>query len=310
MAHPIRPWLATVFTLGAFLFVPHIVTAAEPVIVDLWPARPPGFQVTTGEEKDTSDENSRRVADQHVIRLGNVSKPQLHFYPAPPEKASGTTVVICPGGGFNILAWNLEGTEVAEWLNSIGVSAAVLKYRTPTRQADVDWLPPTQDAQRAVRWLRANSEKLGIHPERIGIAGFSAGGRTAAMTAVNGGKPLYDPVDEIDQHSPRVNFQILIYTAYLVDDAGVLKPDVRVDQSSPPAFLVHAQNDSVTPKSSTALFLALTDANVPAELHIFPEGGHGYGLRKTEQPITHWPLLCEDWLKGQGLLSKADAVPK
>lgn len=310
MAFSLRPWLTLTFAWGAFLLAPNAATAADPVIVDLWPDRPPGFQVTTGEEKDTSDENSRQVAGQHVIRLGNVSRPQLHFYPAPPEKRNGTTVVICPGGGFSILAWNLEGTEVAEWLNSIGVSAAVLKYRTPTREADVDWMPTTQDAQRALRWLRANSEKLEIHPERIGIAGFSAGGRTAAMAAVHGDKPLYESLDDIDQQSPRADFQILVYTAYLVDDAGNLKADVRIDENSPPAFLVHAQNDPVTPKSSTALFVALTDAKVPAELHIFPEGGHGYGLRKTDQPITHWPTLCEQWLKSQGLLTKADAAAK
>lgn len=292
--------LAAVLSITAFA----AANAAEPTIINLWPDKPPGYQVTSGPEKDTSTAESRGVDGQSVIRLGNVSRPQLHIYPAPKESRNGTAVVICPGGGFSILAWDLEGTEVAAWLNSLGITAAVLKYRVPTREAKIKWKPPVQDAQRAIRHLRSNAKKWAINPKQIGILGFSAGGCTAAMTAVAGEESLYKPIDKIDDISPRPNFQILVYPAYLVDKQGNLKPEVKVTKEAPPAFLVHAQNDPVTVKSSVKLFLALTNAGVPAALHVFQEGGHGYGLRPTEVPVTHWPELCEDWLRTRGLLDR------
>lgn len=289
--------------VGALLFVvAGPISAGEPMIVDLWPEKPPGYQMTGGPEKDTSTAESRAVAGRSVIRLGHVSVPQLHVYPAAEATRNGTAVVICPGGGFSILAWDLEGTEVAQWLNSLGITAAVLKYRVPTREAETDWVPPVQDAQRAIRWLRANREKWSIDAEKIGIMGFSAGGKTAAMTAVSGKTGLYQSIDKTDEQSPRPDFQMLIYPAYLVDEPGKLRPEVTIDETSPPAFLVHAQDDPVTNLSSVKYFLALDAADVPAELHIYQSGGHGYGLRETEQPVTDWPDLCEDWLRLRELI--------
>ncbi len=280
-----------------------VAAAAEPVVLDLWPDKPPGYQVTGGTERDTSGPDAGRVADRPVIRLGDVSKPQIHIYRPAEGKANGTAVVVCPGGGFNILAWDLEGTEVAEWLNSIGVTAAVLKYRTPTGKADPSWLPPTQDAQRAVRLVRGKADDWKLDPKRIGVLGFSAGGKTAAMTALKGNERLYEAIDGFDENPGRPDFAVLIYPAYLVDDDGKLRPEVVVTKDAPPTFLAHAFDDPVTPMNSVGLFAALKAANVRSELHVYAAGGHGYGLRLVgELPVTTWPQRCADWLGSQGLL--------
>jgi acetyl esterase/lipase len=291
--------------LGLFA-VTNSALAAEPAIVPVWPGKPPGFQVESGPERDTSGPESNKVAGRSVIRLGDVSKPELHVYR--PENANGAAVVICPGGGFNILAWDLEGTEVAEWLNSIGVTAAVLKYRVPTAKHDPNWLPPAQDAQRAVRLVRAHANEWGVDPARIGLLGFSAGGRTAAMAALKSGEQLYEPLDDADRAPPRPDFLVLVYTAYLVGEDGTRKPEVAVTKDAPPTFLVHAYDDPVTPKSSVQLFLALKDAGVPAELHIYETGGHGYGLRPTEKPVTMWSKRCEEWMRARGILDVKSAA--
>lgn len=296
--------------LTACLTVTVPAVAAEPVVLKLWPDKPPGFQVESGPERDTSGPDSRDVAGRSVIRLGHVSTPQLHVFLPPEDKRNGTSVVICPGGGFSILAWDLEGTEVAEWLNSLGVTAAVLKYRTPTKKSEPDWLPPTQDAQRAISLLRSKAREWKLAPDRVGIMGFSAGGRTAAMAAVHADKRLYDAVDAVDEQAAYPDFQLLIYPAYLVDDDGELRSDVVVTKDSPPAFLIHAYDDPVTPKSSVELFLALKDAGVPAELHVYDSGGHGYGLRPTEKPITAWPKRCEEWMRTKGLLDSESATTR
>lgn len=287
-------------TLLGLLAVTTLGLAADPAVVSLWPGEPPGFQVESGPERDTSGPESNQVAGRPVIRLGDVSKPELHVFR--PENPNGAAVVVCPGGGFNILAWDLEGTEVAEWLNSIGVTAAILKYRVPTAKHDPNWLPPAQDAQRAVRLVRAHAGEWGVDPARIGLLGFSAGGRTAAMAALKSSEQLYEPTDEADKASPRPDFLVLVYTAYLVGEDGSRKPEVTVTKEAPPTFLVHAYDDPVTPKSSVQLFLALKDAGVPAELHIYETGGHGYGLRPTEKPVTAWPKRCEEWMRARGLL--------
>lgn len=285
-----------------FASLTTLAGAAEPTVIPVWPGSPPGYQVTGGPERDTSGPESGKVAGKHVIRLGDVSKPELHVFRPAKGRANGAAVVICPGGGFNILAWDLEGTEVAEWLNSIGVTAAVLKYRVPTAKHDPNWLPPAQDAQRAVRLVRANAAEWGVDPARVGLLGFSAGGRTAAMAALKADEPLYEQVDDADKASARPDFLALIYTAYLVDDTGARKPEVAVTKDAPPTFLVHAYDDPVTPKSSVQLFLALKEAGVPAELHVYEAGGHGYGLRPTDKPVTAWPKRCEEWMRSRGLL--------
>ena len=270
-------------------------------VINLWPGKPPGPQVNAGEEQDFNKPTDRPVAGRKIIKLGNVSVPQAHVFLPPAEQRTGAAVVICPGGGYNILAWDLEGTEVAEWLNSAGVAAIVLKYRVPTGNLNPKWLAPVQDAQRAISITRSHAAAWGIESGKVGVLGFSAGGDTAARTAL-AAKRLYDPADVIDQADCRANAAILIYPAYLTNqEKSGLADDVVVTKESPPMFLAHAWNDPVTPESSLFLALALKKNEVPAELHLYDAGGHGYGLRAVDSlPVTSWNLRCADWLKRNG----------
>lgn len=282
-----------------------VVIGADPI--KLWPSTPPGDEnLTLPEEADTSGPDSRNVAGKSVIRLGNVSTPTLEIYRPDPAIASGTSIVICPGGGHSILAYDLEGTEVAEWLQSIGVTAFVLKYRVPARPDRARHEADVQDGQRAVSIVRSQAAEWSLDPDRIGVLGFSAGGQTAALTALTTSR-TYESVDQVDQASHVPNFAVLIYPAYLVtgESPPKLQPEVTVSKDSPPMFLVHAWDDRVTPQSSIQLASALKEAGVPAELHLFDRGGHGYGMRPTELPVTQWPKLCEAWLNANGWLSES-----
>ncbi len=266
----------------------------------LWPGDIPGpASQVDGEERDTSGAEGRLVAGKPVVRLGHVSRPQAHVFLPSPEKANGSAVVICPGGGFSILAWDLEGLEVAEWLNEQGTAAVVLKYRVPTgRHGDPGkWQGPVMDAQRALSLTRANAEAWKIDPARVGILGFSAGGETAARAALAKGERLYEGVDLTDAAPCSADFAVLVYPAGMVDGEGKLKAEIQVDSETPPMFFVHAADDRVSCESSVELFLALKRAKVPAELHVFATGGHGYGLRPTEDDVTRWPLRAARWLR-------------
>lgn len=272
------------------------LSAAE--VVKLWPGgRAPGDTKELGPEADQNADGKSKVAGKPIIRLGNVSEPEIHYYAAPADKATGTCIIVCPGGGHSILAWDLEGTEVAEWLNSIGVSAAVLKYRVPSRTENPRYTAAVQDAQRALSVVRSKAEQWKIDANKLGILGFSAGGETAAMATLLP-KRLYEKVDATDDIAWKPNFSVLIYPAYLVNKEGTALLDhVEVDDQSPPMFLVHAANDPVVPESSVLLWLELKRHKIPAELHVFSQGGHGYGLRATDMPVTGWPAACSAWLK-------------
>lgn len=282
---------------------------AEPVVLDLWPTdNMPGPRAfIVGEERDLSKPDDRLIADRKIIKLGHVSTPQIHLYLPEKTKATGSAIVVAPGGGFSILAWDLEGTEVADWLNQIGVAAVVLKYRVPTRQHGDDGelapkkaLGPMMDLQRALSLTRANADEWGIDSERVGVMGFSAGGVTAALAAIMNGKRAYEPVDPRDQSSCRADFAMLIYPGFLADpETGKLKPFVKITEDSPPMFFAHAADDRVTCLSSTATFNALKLAGVPAALHIYESGGHGYGVRRTSEPVTQWPDRAAEWLEGR-----------
>jgi len=288
------------FTMSAF--------AAEPKVVPVWPETPPGPPAkVTGEEYDRMKPTDRLVGGKNVMKITNVANAEMHIYPAPEETATGAACIICPGGGYNILAWNLEGTEVAEWFNSIGVTGIVLKYRTPTgpHGDPGKWQGPVMDAQRALSLARTHAKEWQIDPERIGILGFSAGGNLAAHTAVKKGNRLYKPIDDVDKASCAPDFAMLIYPAYISDKAGKLTAGFdKVNQETPPMFFVHAANDRVTPLSSVLLFAELEKVDVPGELHIYPTGGHGYGLRPTDQAVTHWPKRAGEWLKEGGFLKE------
>ena len=288
-------------------FAPGIASARAadaPPIFNVWPAKVPG------EKGDIGPEKIDQKPGANVQLLTNVSKPTLTLYRAPKEKDAGATVVICPGGGYSILAWDLEGTEVADWLNSCGVNAVILKYRVPARKGLPPHVPPLQDAQRAMSLVRSKAAEWGIDEKRIGMLGFSAGGNLTALACTNYDHRTYEPVDDVDKVSCRPDFGVLIYPAWLVEDGkDQLKPDFRVNSQTPPMFLVHANDDGITAANSAVMYLALKRAGVPAELHIFAAAGHGFGLRPTDKPASAWPQRCEAWMKSQGLL-KSSAVVK
>lgn len=290
--------------LALTLFIATASHAAEPTVVKLWPATPPGDEnVKLDDEKDFTKDTDRLIAGRRIIKLGNVTSPEIHIYKPAKEKDTGTSVVICPGGGHHILAWDLEGTEVAEWLNTIGVTGIVLKYRVPSRTRDGNkWQAAVQDGQRAVSLVRHNAKKWNLNPDRIGILGFSAGGETAGLTAVFTER-TYKPVDDADKASTRPDFAVLVYPAYIADaKTAKLQEHVKVSKDTPPMFFVHAYNDRVTPMTSLVMATELKKVNVPAELHMYATGGHGFGMRPTDEPCTLWPKACAAWMNKMGWL--------
>jgi len=288
--------------LTALLCVSPLV-AGEPETLNLWPGKPPGETKELPPEADTTKPTDQLIAGKSVARIGNVSTPTLTIYRPSPDKDTGAAVVICPGGGHHILAYDLEGTEVAEWLNSIGVTAVLLKYRVPFRDPERRWGAAVQDAQRAVCVVRSHAADWKLDPDRIGVLGFSAGGQTAALAALFGEERQYEAADAADKASPRPNFAVLVYTGGLLKkDSRELVPEAKVTGGAPPMFLAHAQDDPVPAANSLLLALALKEAGVPAELHLYAKGGHGFGLRPTADPCTQWPARCAEWLESQGLL--------
>lgn len=280
--------------------------AAKPSrAIEVWPGTAPGEKGDVGEEKDTTKPTDNLIAGKRVVRLGNVSKPTLTFYPAPKRKDTGTTVLVVPGGGYHILAMDLEGTEVCEWLNSVGVSAVLLKYRVPARAGLPRHAAPLQDAQRAMGVLRSRAGEFGIHPGRLGAIGFSAGGHlVAALSSAT--ERSYSRLDNADDLSARPDFNIIIHPGYLVlkDQGDKVAPEVGVSTNSPPTFLVMTQDDPVRVENAVLYYMALKQAGVPSELHAYPTGGHGYGLRRTEHFVTSWPDRAGDWMRSRGLLTR------
>jgi acetyl esterase/lipase len=285
----------TVTTAAATAF------AADPI--PLWPNGAPGEKGDIGEERDMSKPGEGLVNGKTVIRLGNVSVPTITLYRPPAEKDTGAAVVVCPGGGYSILAYDLEGSEVCDWLNSVGVTGVLLKYRVPARKGLEKHTAPLQDAQRAMGLVRFHAADWHIDPKRIGILGFSAGGHLSATTSTQYEKRTYDPVDEADQVSCRPDFTILIYPAYLYRKQGPeLAPEINVTSNTPPAFLCQTEDDPVHVENCLYYYLALKNAKVPAEMHLFAKGGHGYGLRDPNKAVTTWPKLAAEWMRGMGVL--------
>lgn len=273
----------------------------------LWPGTPPGDEnVTLPPEADLTKPEDALIAGRRIIKLGNVSTPTIEIHRPPADRANGTAIIICPGGGHYILAWDLEGTEVAEWLNSLGVTAVVLKYRVPSRTRETQrWQAAVQDAQRALRLVRAKAADWQLDPNRIGILGFSAGGETAALASLLYETNHYEPVDETDRVSARPNFALLIYTGGLYDaEKKALPGHVVVPADAPPFFFAHAWDDRVSVQNALLLGSALKEKGIPASLHLYPTGGHGYGLRRTDEPVTTWPDRAEEWLRHAGWLER------
>ena len=266
------------------------VHAAEPIIWQLWPGDPPGGHVELPAEYDKTKPGDKLYGGLPVIRLTNVTNPTLVIYKPLKEIDTGTAIIIAPGGGTSILAYDLEGTEVAEWFNSIGITAIILKYRVPGRafNKDKQWLSAAQDGQRAVSLVRGRAAELGIKPDKIGIMGFSAGGIAVGYTTIVKDR-TYQPVDQYDEVSFNANFAAPIYM-------GGLPENPFISKQTPPFFMVVAHNDKNMPLNMVETYIALKKAGASAELHIYESGGHGFGVRKTGLPISSWPERMKEWM--------------
>ena len=297
-------FLAVLATLALTVTTMPTLSAAPGQPIKLWPGKPPGDKAELPPEQDTSGPKSGKVADKPVIRLGNVSDPTITFYPAPKDKNTGAAVLICPGGGYSILAYDLEGTEICEWLNTIGVNAVLVKYRVPKRPGTEKHAPPLQDVQRAFGLVRSKAAEWGIDAKRVGILGFSAGGHLSAVASNNYEQRTYDKVDVADELSCRPDFSILIYPAYLTvkEQGDKVAPELPITSKTPPTFLAMTEDDGIRVESALFYYLALKNAKVPAEMHLYPTGGHGYGLRPSQHRVTSWPQRVEEWMSTAGLL--------
>ncbi|HZZ38050.1 MAG TPA: alpha/beta hydrolase [Acidobacteriaceae bacterium] len=258
----------------------------------------------SGPEYDTTTSKDNLIAGRRLVRLGNVTEPTLTLYKAPSAKNTHAAVVVFPGGGYSILAMDLEGTEVCDWLNRIGVNCVLLKYRVPGSGPYPKSAAALQDAQRAMGMVREHAAEWGIDPKKVGVLGFSAGAHLAAAVSTHYEKRLYSKVDAADELSCKPDFAIVIYPGYLaVEEKGMaFNPDIPVTAETPPTFLLQAEDDPVHVENAIEYFMALKRAGVAAELHVYTKGGHGYGLRPTELPVTHWPAMAGTWLRTIGMI--------
>ena len=298
---------STVVGLGVLLAlaggsIARAADAPAPVTVDLWPGEAPG---EVGNIAPETTETKGGIA-----RVSNVSHPTMTVFRPEASKNTGAAVLILPGGGYNILAIDHEGDQVAKYLNGIGVTGVVLKYRVPRRQGTANSVPPPQalmDAQRALGMVRSHAKDWEIDPSRVGILGFSAGGHLAAWASASpGDRRSYDAIDAADKLSARPDFTVLIYPAYLLKKgADSVTPEIPIDAEYPPTFFAMAGDDAITVDGSLALYKALKGAKVPAELHVYASGGHGFGMKPTETPSAAWPDRLAEWMKARGWLKPA-----
>lgn len=281
------------------IMITGIMAKAQDKPVLLFPQGAPG-ETTVLTEKASSDGNP--VGGATVLRITDVSAPTVTVYQAPDEVASGAAVIVCPGGGYNILAYDLEGTEVCQWLNEMGITAVLLKYRVPRRDGKEKHEAPLQDLQRAIGYVRAHADGLNIDPARIGVLGFSAGAHLAAMGSTHFTERTYPEVDAADRISCRPDFCVLVYPAYLSSDTFRIAPELNVNASVPPTLIIQAEDDKAHIDSSLFYYYALKEAGVAAAMHLYPAGGHGYGLRDTQCAVNEWPYRVEDWLNNLGII--------
>ncbi|MFA5264962.1 MAG: alpha/beta hydrolase [Opitutaceae bacterium] len=289
-----------------FLFATAALAAPEPIA--LWPKGAPGAQGDIKPETDFTKPGDGLIAGRPFMRLGNISNPTITIYKPAKERDTGAAVLVCPGGGYKIVVCDMEGTEVCEWLNSMGVTGVLLKYRVPGREGRMKGdFAPLQDAQRAMGLVRQHASEWRIDPNRVGVLGFSAGGHLSALLSNHYETRAYTAIDAADQLSCRPDFAVLAYPAYLVqkDNPTKLSEEMTVGLGTPPTFLVQAEDDGVLVECSLFYYAALKGAKVPAEMHVYAEGGHGYALRPTMKPVNVWPKLAEAWLRGLKILPEA-----
>ena len=262
--------------------------------IRLFPNDAPGETISYVEKDDLSGEY---IGGVPVLRKTNVGVPEITIYPASGAPSPHAAMVVCPGGGYGILAYDMEGTEVCTWLNSLGMTAVLVKYRVPRREGRAKHEAPLQDVQRAISYVRFHADELNIRPNQIGIIGFSAGAHLSVMASTAFGQRTYPVVDEADSVSCRPDFCLLVYPAYLSTPNFELAPEVKVSSQVPPTMMVQAEDDKYFVDSSLFYYYALKNAKVPAWLHLYSNGGHGYGLRNTGCQVNEWPLRAADWFK-------------
>lgn len=273
------------------------VAAEESVYV--WPGLAPG----ESSDSEGTVQPFRPNENPRITRVVNIRRPTIDVFLA--DKPNGTAILVLPGGGFGKVVPDKEGSEAAPWLNKLGISTFVLRYRTneATPKTEGGWKRPLQDAQRALRLIRANSEKWNVDVAKVGVLGFSAGGQVASILHTAEGNPHYEAIDKIDQQNPAPDFSLLIYPWNVIDSkTQKLMPAIRPSETSPPAFLVHTHDDRSSSVGSALIYAGLRQNNVPAELHVYENGGHGYGMRPVAgSEIGTWPDRATAWLKLRGV---------
>ncbi len=272
--------------------------------VPIWPGTPPDAQFGPPANTETTPEPGE---------VDNVSRPTMTVY-SPKGKNTGAAIIVFPGGGYSVLAIDLEGTEVCDWLTSKGITCVLLKYRVPHTGPQWDGKCKCQinpkapmaleDAQRTLGLVRFHAAEHQIDPRKIGVLGFSAGGHLVTDISTHFDKRSYPGVDAADKASCRPDFAVVLYPGHLWTSSGGFKlnPDVPVTRQTPPTFLLQAENDPVdSVNNSLVYYIALKNAGVPVEMHLYAEGKHAFGLRRTKFPITRWPELVETWLHTIGV---------
>ena len=303
-------WCRTAIAIALSL-VEGVISAvgSEPAqIVEVWPGAPPDegdFRRTERTHLSPKLDRTRVEITEQTLLVTDVTKPTLTIRRPSKKDDSGTAVIICPGGGYWDLYWQIEGEEVADWMNSLGITGIILKYRVPRRPDEPKDLParrPLQDAQRAVSLVRSRATEWSINSKRIGIMGFSAGGHLAIATATSFEKRSYGPSDAVDAVSCRPDFAILVYPGYLkAKEKDELAPGLSVPTNTPPVFLAHGGADVISPpEQSVVMYLALRKADVPTELHIYARAAHDFGVRPNDNPCGQWTKSCAEWLRHEG----------
>ncbi len=276
--------------------------AAEPITLKLWPDGPPTARAPKSEATIKQIQSYGPITPTHV---SDVSDPTITIFR--PEKPNGASVVVAPGGGYMFLSYASEGTQVCEWLNTLGVTAVLLKYRTPTRDEKEAFTMPVQDAQRAIGIVRHHAAEWSLDPKRVGLLGFSAGGNLTGHAAWDRGERTYLQKPELDDvRGP--DFIVFVYGGGFLDkdtrDGGPkFRAGFSVPADAPPAFFVVAHDDKSNPIEATMLYLEYKKHGIPAELHIMTKGGHGFGMRAAGNPINAWPARCGEWMNAMGFLT-------
>ncbi|HEY3754694.1 MAG TPA: alpha/beta hydrolase [Opitutaceae bacterium] len=287
--------------LGLLFGFPVVAETPAPTakVIELWSGAPPGLMTAVGAEVDFPVKKGAVLPHQ----IKNVSHPTLTLFSPAPAKANGVAVVVAPGGGFRELESDKEGEKAAVWLNQLGITALVLKYRIPADPARPEFSVALPDAQRAIRLIRSQATALSIRADRVGFLGFSAGAQLGVALATHFADAAYRAVDPADQLSARPDFEIVIYPGGLLTKGTEnLSPNFPVTADTPQMFIVDAETDRVDSENCTALFVALKRAKVPAELHIYSLGAHGFALTPSVEPHSGWPARCAEWMAGQGIL--------